>query len=146
MASSSRNSSNGAAKVPRRQGGWRNIVLARLLLEMPSYSPAAHFGRVTCPVFFRVALRDHLCPRDLIVEAAAALKGGYELQERDETHLTAHATGVLPDEIAPVIAFLRRHLVEGGGGGEGVEAGAAGGGAAALEELDGELEETARPR
>jgi hypothetical protein len=34
----------------------------------------------------------------------------YEIQQRNVTHLEAHATGVKEEEIRPVIVFLRRHL------------------------------------
>lgn len=34
----------------------------------------------------------------------------YIIQQRNVTHLEAHATGVKEEEIRPVIAFLRRHL------------------------------------
>jgi hypothetical protein len=34
----------------------------------------------------------------------------YIIQQRNVTHLEAHATGVKEEEIRPAIAFLRRHL------------------------------------
>lgn len=34
----------------------------------------------------------------------------YQIQQRNVTHLEAHATGVKEEEIRPAIAFLRRHL------------------------------------
>jgi hypothetical protein len=38
------------------------------------------------------------------------LQSQYVIQQRNVTHLEAHATGVKEEEIRPVIAFLRRHL------------------------------------
>ncbi|KAF8061322.1 aidA [Scenedesmus sp. PABB004] len=98
---------------PRRQGGWQNKVLARVVLEALGYDPSARLGAVTAPLFFRVASKDHLCPPAVLraALARAGLPGGQVVvQERDVTHLEAHAEGVRPEELAPAAAFLRRHL------------------------------------
>lgn len=54
------------AAPPRRQGNWQNKVLARVVLEALGYNPSKHFKRITAPVFFRLALKDHLCPPDIL--------------------------------------------------------------------------------
>lgn len=50
------------AQPPRRQGNWQNKVLARVVIEALGYNPSKHFKAIKAPVFFRVALKDHLCP------------------------------------------------------------------------------------
>jgi hypothetical protein len=109
----------------KRQGGWQNKVLARVVLEALGYNPSRHFSRITAPIFFRVASLDHLCPPSVVLSAVR--KSGwpeqqYIIQERNVTHLEAHSTGVREGDIKPVIAFLRQHLRLGGG-----DAGAAAG-------------------
>lgn len=54
------------AQPPRRQGNWQNKVLARVVLEALGYNPSKHFSRITAPIFFRLALKDHLCPPDIL--------------------------------------------------------------------------------
>jgi hypothetical protein len=54
------------AQPPRRQGNWQNKVLARVVLEALGYNPSKHFNRITAPIFFRLALKDHLCPPDIL--------------------------------------------------------------------------------
>lgn len=39
------------------QGGWQNIVLARILAEMGFYHPYKSLPSISCPVFFRAATR-----------------------------------------------------------------------------------------
>ncbi|WIA34310.1 hypothetical protein OEZ86_012649 [Tetradesmus obliquus] len=116
---------------PKRQGGWQNKVLARVVLEALGYNPSRHFSKITAPIFFRVASLDHLCPPSVVLNAVR--KSGwpeqqYVIQERNVTHLEAHSTGVREGDIKPVIAFLRQHL----GLGEG-DAGAAAAGQGAEE-------------
>jgi hypothetical protein len=50
------------------------------------------------------------CPYCCCCGAAVPLQSQYVIQQRNVTHLEAHATGVKEEEIRPVIAFLRRHL------------------------------------
>jgi hypothetical protein len=54
------------AQPPRRQGNWQNKVLARVVLKALGYNPSKHFNRITAPIFFRLALKDHLCPPDIL--------------------------------------------------------------------------------
>lgn len=98
---------------PRRQGNWQNKVLARVVLEAVGYNPSKHFKRIKAPIFFRLASKDHLCPPDILhglLERGHVPESQYIIQQRNVTHLEAHATGVKEEEIRPVIAFLRRHL------------------------------------
>lgn len=81
---------------PKRQGGWQNKVLARVVLEALGYNPSKHFGKITAPVYFRVAMLDHLCPPSVVLDAVnkAGFKDGQiVVQERNVTHLAAHSTG-----------------------------------------------------
>jgi hypothetical protein len=50
------------AAPPRRQGGWQNKVLARVVLEALGYNPSKHIKDIKAPIFFRIASQDHLCP------------------------------------------------------------------------------------
>lgn len=54
------------AQPPRRQGNWQNKVLARVVLEALGYNPSKHFKHIKAPVFFRLALKDHLCPPEIL--------------------------------------------------------------------------------
>jgi pimeloyl-ACP methyl ester carboxylesterase len=114
---------------PKRQGGWQNKVLARVVLEALGYNPSKHFGKITAPVYFRVAMLDHLCPPSVVLDAvkkAGFMEGQIVIQERNVTHLEAHSTGVKESEIKPVIAFLRKHLrLSEGGVDEATQQGAA---------------------
>lgn len=47
-------------------------VLARVALEALGYNPSKHFRKITAPVWFRVALKDHLCPSSVVL---AAIRG-----------------------------------------------------------------------
>jgi pimeloyl-ACP methyl ester carboxylesterase len=107
-----------AAHRPRRQGGWRNVVAARFLAAMIGYEPLLSVPRVRVPLFLRVALQDHICPPE-IAEEAARLYSGAELtiQRHDVTHIEGLVHGARPSELAPVVAFYRRHLVEAAAGG-----------------------------
>jgi pimeloyl-ACP methyl ester carboxylesterase len=93
--------------VPR-QGGWQNKILGRFILEALGYNPSAHLPKIKCPVFFRVALQDHLCPAHVIREAAQKVPKEFErwIQVRDTTHLGAHKMGCQPEEMQPVLEFL----------------------------------------
>lgn len=54
-----------------------------------------------------------VCPRPSLLPApfpSPPLQSQYVIQQRNVTHLEAHATGVKEEEIRPAIAFLRRHL------------------------------------
>jgi pimeloyl-ACP methyl ester carboxylesterase len=93
-----------------RQGNWTNKALARIVLEALGYNPSAQLHKVTCPVFLRVGLRDHLCPPSVVRAAAEKLRNGYVLHERDATHLGAHKVGAEPQELKPVIEFLWRQF------------------------------------
>lgn len=98
---------------PKRQGGWQNKVLARVVLEALGYNPSKHFSKITAPIYFRVAMLDHLCPPSVVLDAvkrAGFMEGHIVIHERNVTHLEAHSTGVKESEIRPVIAFLRQHL------------------------------------
>eukprot|EP00879_Flechtneria_rotunda_P008310 GHRR01008704.1.p1 GENE.GHRR01008704.1~~GHRR01008704.1.p1 ORF type:complete len:332 (+),score=55.12 GHRR01008704.1:1002-1997(+) len=98
---------------PKRQGGWQNKVLARVVLEAVGYNPSRHFHKITAPVFFRIASKDHLCPASVVrvaVQKAGFKDTQYVIQERNVTHLEAHSTGVKEQEIKPVMKFLREHL------------------------------------
>jgi hypothetical protein len=91
--------------VPR-QGGWQNKIVGRFILEALGYNPSAHLHKLECPVFFRVALQDHLCPAHVIREHAQKVPKGFVVQERDTTHLGAHKMGCQPEEMQPVLEFL----------------------------------------
>lgn len=54
------------AQPPRRQGNWQNKVLARVVLEALGYNPSKHLKHIKSPVFFRLALKDHLCPPEIL--------------------------------------------------------------------------------
>lgn len=98
---------------PKRQGGWQNKVLARVVLEAVGYNPSRHFSKITAPIFFRIASLDHLCPPSVVksaVQKAGWPESQYRVQERNVTHLEAHSTGVREVDIKPVITFLREHL------------------------------------
>ena len=100
---------------PRRQGGWKNVIAARFLAAMLGYEPIEHLGNVRVPVFLRVATKDHICPPD-VAEAAVARFGGdggkrVTLHRADVSHIEALVEGVKEGQIAPVLAFLRRHLL-----------------------------------
>eukprot|EP00882_Tetradesmus_deserticola_P000805 GHRQ01000876.1.p1 GENE.GHRQ01000876.1~~GHRQ01000876.1.p1 ORF type:complete len:403 (+),score=125.66 GHRQ01000876.1:228-1436(+) len=128
---------------PKRQGGWQNKVLARVVLEALGYNPSRHFSKIIAPIFFRVASLDHLCPPSVVLSAVK--KSGwpeqqYIIQERNVTHLEAHSTGVREQDIKPVIAFLREHLGLGAG-----DAGAAAGQETLSVEGAEELAETQFP-
>ena len=91
-------------------------MLARIVLEASFYDPASHLKDVRAPVLLRAATRDALCPLASVREAAAALRAAgneVELWEVDATHLRAHRDGLLPQNLAPVVAFLRKHLLAG---------------------------------
>jgi pimeloyl-ACP methyl ester carboxylesterase len=98
--------------VRARCGGWRNLVMARAIVEALGYKPMDHLHNIRCPVFLRAATQDHLCPPDVIKAAAEQLAGAPEvfIHERNMTHLGAHQIGKTPSQIAPVIAFLKKHV------------------------------------
>jgi pimeloyl-ACP methyl ester carboxylesterase len=117
---------------PARQGGWRNVIAARFLAAMIGYEPLRAVPNVRVPVYLRVATLDHICPPEVALEAArlfplAGGKGGggsgggsggggssataeLVIAESPVTHIEALVHGARPEEIAPVVAFLRRHL------------------------------------
>lgn len=41
-------------------------MLARVVLEALGYNPSKHFKAIKAPIFFRLALKDHLCPPDIL--------------------------------------------------------------------------------
>jgi cephalosporin-C deacetylase-like acetyl esterase len=43
-----------------------------VVLEALGYNPSKHFRKITAPVWFRVALKDHLCPSSVVL---AAIRG-----------------------------------------------------------------------
>lgn len=87
--------------------------MARVIVEALGYVPLDHLHKIKCPVFLRAATQDHLCPPEVIKAATERLGGAGEIviHERNMTHLGAHQIGKTPAEIAPVIAFLKRHLM-----------------------------------
>jgi pimeloyl-ACP methyl ester carboxylesterase len=145
---------------PARQGGWRNVIAARFLWNMLGYTPLNSVPNVRVPVYLRVATKDHICPPEVVLEAArlfprdkrasaapqlkdsaqrdmagqrmagqqarseALAKGNggggaapeLVVAQSPVTHIEALVHGARDEEIAPVVAFLWRHL--GGGGGK----------------------------
>ena len=72
-------------------------------------------------MFLRIALQDHLCTPSVLRRAADKLRAAAPevvIQERNFTHIGAHRSGAAADQIAPVLAFLHKHLGLAPGGGD----------------------------
>ncbi|EFJ45464.1 hypothetical protein VOLCADRAFT_94145 [Volvox carteri f. nagariensis] len=117
-----------------KSGGWRPVVLARFALETSSYSPIKSVPRITAPVLFISALRDQLCPPELVRRAAALLPvgagssnsnssvgrgsgsgSGAELVELDCTHFDIYLGEHLVSVLEATVSFLTRQLLPQGG-------------------------------
>lgn len=109
---------------PKRQGGWKNQILARLVLELSQYSPASYLREVMAPVMLVSGSRDHLCPPGEVRAAAEALRSrpggnqednsqGVQHMELDVDHFQLYAPDVQRDIVAGMVDFVRAHVVGG---------------------------------
>jgi len=120
------------SKHPRvYHGGWRNLVRARLTLEMGGYSPIKFLPNVEAPVLVVAATNDTLCPVEE-VRRAPSLNPRVRLLLRDCTHFELYRGAHFDAVIDTQVGLLRSALWGeggggggGGGGGEGPDAAAA---------------------
>lgn len=118
---------------PAYHGGWRNLVRARLTLEMGRYSPIDHLPRVRAPVLVVAATNDTLCPVGE-VRRAPSVNPRVRLLLRDCTHFELYRGQHFDAVIDAQVALLRARLW-GEGGGDGAGAAAASGGGGKKDEL-----------
>ncbi|KAG2433156.1 hypothetical protein HYH02_012700 [Chlamydomonas schloesseri] len=96
--------------APQRQGGWKNLATARMLLGAAAYSPLSACSAVKCPVLVVAGSRDEICPLELAAAAVERIGPQATLLERPHGHLELHRRGAEPEFIQPVIEFLQKQL------------------------------------
>lgn len=98
-------------------GGWENKMLARGLATLDEAVPMDELPKVTCPVFFVVALKDDMVPPAYVEAAHEALKTS-ELVTFDCGHFDLYVGPAHAENARRQAGFLARALgVELGGGG-----------------------------
>lgn len=98
------------SKHPRvYHGGWRNLVRARLTLEMGRYSPIDHLPKVTAPVLMIAATNDTLCPIAQ-VRRAPGVNARVRLLLRDCTHFELYRGAHFDAVIDAQVGLLRAAL------------------------------------
>jgi pimeloyl-ACP methyl ester carboxylesterase len=90
-------------------GGWRNLVRARLTLEMGRYSPIDHLPRVRAPVLMIAATNDTLCPIAAVRRAPEA-SARVRLLLRDCTHFELYRGANFDAVIDAQVALMRAAL------------------------------------
>ncbi|GLC44875.1 hypothetical protein PLESTF_000463600 [Pleodorina starrii] len=96
--------------APSRQGGWRNLATARMLLGAAAYSPITVVDQIRVPVLMVAGTKDDICPVGLAREAVERMGPQARLIERPHAHIELHRYGAEPEFIKPVIEFLQEHL------------------------------------
>ena len=96
---------------------FRNAVLARIALRIPTYRPGRRAARVRCPWLVVVAERDAITPPQPAV-AAAARAPRAELRRHDCAHFDVYVGEVWERNVADQVEFLARTLSEAGQSGK----------------------------
>ncbi|GIM14904.1 hypothetical protein Vretimale_17750, partial [Volvox reticuliferus] len=96
--------------TPARQGGWRNLTTARMLLGAAAYSPITMVDQIRVPVLMVAGTKDDVCPVGLAREAVARIGPKARLIERPHAHIELHRHGADPENLKPVIEFLQEQL------------------------------------
>ncbi|KAL6749498.1 Alpha/Beta hydrolase protein [Haematococcus lacustris] len=99
-----------STRPPQRIGGWKNICTARMLLDMMFYKPLAHVHKVTAPTLIVAGNKDVVTPIAHIREAIKTMSNRTQLLEKPYGHMEQHRYGATPQELAPVIDFLREQF------------------------------------
>lgn len=113
---------------PGPQGGWRNLARAAWGLEASRYRPIASVPRITAPVLYITAVRDSVCPPD-VIEAAVAMTKDAAQKVMQCSHFDVYQGQPFEEAVAAEVEFLAAKLgARGGGGGGGGSDGDSGGG------------------
>jgi pimeloyl-ACP methyl ester carboxylesterase len=90
-------------------GGWRNLVRARLTLEMGRYSPIDYLPKVNVPVLMIAATNDTLCPIEQ-VRRAPTVNPRVMLLLRDCTHFELYRGQHFDAVINAQVSLMRQVL------------------------------------
>lgn len=96
-----------------RQGGWRPMVLGRVMLELSKYNPINHLDTVQAPVMLVAADKDQLCPPALVKEAAKKLGDKATLVRHNCTHFEIYRGNFVEAVSEQMLDFLTQHLMPG---------------------------------
>ncbi|GFR51775.1 hypothetical protein Agub_g14230 [Astrephomene gubernaculifera] len=96
--------------APRRQGGWQNLLAARMLLGAAAYNPISHVAQIKCPVLVVAGTKDDVCPVDQARDAVERIGPKARLIERPHGHIELHKRGAEPEQLRSIIEFLQEHL------------------------------------
>lgn len=97
------------------QGGWRNQARAMFALEASSYRPIASVSNITAPVLYITAVKDALCPHEVIAAAVSATPRARQMI-MPCTHFDVYRGKEFEEVAEAEVAFLLEHLAPGGGG------------------------------
>jgi fermentation-respiration switch protein FrsA (DUF1100 family) len=87
----------------------REDVAARVLLQLPRYSPGKRAGAVRCPLLVQVATRDRVAPPAPAEAACRAAPRG-ELIGYPVDHFGIYLDEAFERAMADQLAFLARHV------------------------------------
>jgi hypothetical protein len=87
----------------------REDVIARVLLQLPRYSPGKRAGAVRCPLLVQVATRDRLTPPGPAEAACRAAQRG-ELIGYPVDHFGIYLDEAFERAVGDQLAFLGRHV------------------------------------
>lgn len=87
----------------------RADVAARVLLQLPFYSPGKRAGAVRCPLLVQVATLDRVAPPGPAEEACRAAPRG-ELIRYPVDHFDIYLDDAFEQAVADQLAFLARHV------------------------------------
>lgn len=95
-----------------KQGGWRNLAIASVALELVAYHPIDEIHKVDCPVLLIAGSSDRMTPPDVVKKGKVKLgRQAKYVEVPGRTHINLYeAPGLVEDIMLP---FLHHVLVGG---------------------------------
>ena len=105
----------GYLSIVRRAPSWRNIVAARIVIEMALFRPGRSTRGITSPTLFVAGMRDTVTPPGATI-ATAMRTPGARLMALPTGHFDAYLGAAFEEAVSAEAAFLTVHLAPRGVG------------------------------
>jgi dienelactone hydrolase len=105
----------GYLAIVRQAPSWRNIVAARIVIEMALFRPGRSTKEIACPTLFVAGSKDTVTPPKATI-AAALRTPDARLMVLPTGHFDAYLGAAFEEAVSAEAAFLATHLGESAGG------------------------------
>ncbi|HLB22902.1 MAG TPA: alpha/beta hydrolase [Dehalococcoidia bacterium] len=99
----------GYLSIVRGAPSWRNIVAARIVVEMALFRPGRTTKKIACPTLFVVGTRDTVTPPMATIQTAMRTPGA-RIMGVPTGHFEAYLGGAFEEAVRAEAAFLSEHL------------------------------------